>query len=492
MMSNLKRAIVSLVRQPVKSSIFLILVFILGVLIAGAISVHHAIMHTNQNLRSRMPAVAMVEYNFDFEYAMAILEETGEWPMIEIDTLTREIVHEIGTIPQVSGFDFTITVPITIAPELEPWVPLDYNEPLEFHYRMESELGVEVLINGVETVDFLDIRSSFMELVDGRSFTSEELMTKSDQFPVLISSGFAETNGLTMGSIFDVRIFVVDFDELTGATETFLGVEYPLEVIGIFDPIPPDYDEEHGLIIGRRESRFQHRMYISNLAAQEIVNELLRELPTADFSDSFQNLFLLNDPLDFEEFDEAVRGMPGNWRTIDYSMGFDAISLAMVHLQDIANVVLLLAIVATIAIIGLLVLLFLNDRKHEIGVYLALGAKKKGIIFQVAVELVILALIGMTCALLVGNVLARNISQEMLRQELTNPTHVNEIDHVHWLEELGYRFAMTHEEMLVAYEIQLGVREVVWFYVAGLGTVLIATILPIAKIVQTNPKKVLL
>ena len=51
---------------------------------------------------------------------------------------------------------------------------------------------------------------------------------------------------------------------------------------------------------------------------------------------------------------------------------------------------------------------------------------------------------------------------------------------------------MTHDDMLDAYEIQLGTQEIVWFYVAGLGTVMIATVLPIVKIVKTNPKKVLM
>lgn len=491
-MSNLKRAITSLLRQPLKSGIFLFLVLILGVLISGSISVHHGIMNTNQNLRSRMPAIAMVEYNFDFESAMAILEETGEWPLVEIDILTQEIIHEIGEFPQVRSYDFTIIAPITVAVGLEPWQPFDDGTSLEHHYRMESGIGVEVMISGVETVDFLDIRADFIDLITGRGFTEVELLNEVDHTPVLITTGFAETNNLGIGSLFDAQIVVADFNEATGEEEIFQGTLYPLEVIGIFNPISPDYEDENEFIVGMREARFQHRMYVPNLVVQEMIHELVEAIPSADFSNSFHNIFFLNDPLGFEEFSEAVSSMPGNWRAIDYSRGFNDISMAMIHLQDIADTILLMAITATVVIIGLVVLLFLNDRKHEIGVYLALGAKKKGIIFQICIEVIILALIGMTFALFIGNVLARNISQEMLRQELANPTHVNEIDHVHWLEELGYRFEMTRDDMLEAYEIQLGIQEIIWFYSIGLGTILIATILPIAKIVKMNPKKVLL
>ena len=488
-------------RQPVKSGIFLLLVFILGILTSGAISVHHAIMNTNQNLRSRMPAVAMIEYDldFDFEAAWIIYEDTGYWPYVETDVLTREEVHAIGGLPQVRTFDYSINITFDIIAEgLEPWPDPEFF----YHLRTESDYGVAIEIGGAKTEDFLDIRANFIELTAGRGFTEEELMTERDLFPVLVASGFAQTNGLTLGSVFDIRVLIREMIEhedgsfrIDWNSEPTLGATFPLEVIGIFDPLlaPLNVHSSVGSsVYSWQASQMQHRMYVSNLVAEEMVNQLFINLSEGDFTVSFHNLFLLNDSLDFEEFAQAVQNMPGNWRAIDYSRGFDALSLAMIHLQDIADMVLMMAIVAMIAIISLLVLLFLNDRKYEIGVYLALGARKKGIIFQICMEVFILAMFGMTFALFIGNIMARNISQEILRQELMNPTHVREVDHAHWLEELGYRFELTHDEMLGAYEIQLGFQEIIWFYVAGLGTVLVATILPIARIVKTNPKKVLL
>ena len=482
-MNSLRRALVSLSRQPVKSSIFLLLVFILGILISGTISVHHAIMNTNHNLRNRMPAVATIQHSYNYEF---------NW-------LTRETIREIGNLPQVRLFDYTITLPFDIVAEnLDPWLDL-----LDFdHWRMISGFGVELDISGVATVDFLDTRSDFLELVSGRSFTEEELSVKNDQFPVLIASGFAETNGLVVGSVFEVRVLIRDVTEwedgsigLDWNSEPALSPVFPLEVIGIFDPILAPLNEHIDVgyfIYNRQASQLQHRMYVSNLVAQEMLDELVRELPLAYREESIQNIFLLNDPLDFEDFAEAVSNIPGNWRAVDYSRGFDEISVAMVHLQDIADTVLMMACVATITIVSLLVLLFLNDRKHEIGVYLALGSSKRGIVFQIIVEVTTLALIAMTCALFIGNIVAENISHEMLRQELINPRVPNAPETVHWLEAGGYRFSMTHDEMLAAYEVRLGAREIAWFYVVGLGTIFIATVLPIAKIVKTNPKKVLL
>ena len=511
-MSNLKRAMISLLRQPVKSSIFLLLVFILGILIAGAISVHHAITHTNHNLRNRMPAIAMIQYShfldFDPEEAVRLYHETGEWPeMAEFEPFTREVVREIGALSQVRFYDyFNIVASDMIAYDLEPW-----EEGGGWHYdRIGNGFGVEVDIGGISSIDSLDMRAGFVELVSGRGFTEEALLIEEAPFPALIASGFAETNGLTVGSIFDLRAITREWIELEDGwwdidwtSEPTLGATFPLEVIGIFDPLlmPLPYDEYMGvghMYQQRQASQLQHRIYVSNSLVQEMLNEFFlgssAEHAMSHIASYFYHIFLLNDPLDFEEFAEAVQNISGNndyWRAVDYSRGFGEISAAMVNLQDIANMVLVAAIVATMAIISLLILLFLSDRKHEIGVYLALGSKKKGIIFQIVTEVVVLSIIGMTCALFVGNMMARNLSREMLQNELTNSPPIEQT-HGLDLERLGYRFAMTHDDMLDAYEIQLGTQEIFWFYVAGLGTILIATVLPIAKIVKTNPKKVLL
>lgn len=273
-MSNIKRALISLIRQPIKSGIFLILVFILGVLTSGAISVHQAIMNTNQNLRSRMPAVVMIEYDLDFDFGAAwlIYEETGYWPYVEEDVLTREEVHAIGDLPQVRTFDYSINITFDLIAEgLEPWVDLE-----GFYFlRTESDDGVAVEIGGAGTEDFLDIRANFVELVEGRGFTEEELAIEGDLFPVLIASGFAQTNGLTLGSVFDIRILVREMIEdedgsfrIDWHSEPTLGATFPLEVIGIFDPLLAPLNVHSGIgdsVYSWQASQMQHRMYVSNL-----------------------------------------------------------------------------------------------------------------------------------------------------------------------------------------------------------------------------------
>ena len=93
----------------------------------------------------------------------------------------------------------------------------------------------------------------------------------------------------------------------------------------------------------------------------------------------------------------------------------------------------------------------------------------------------------MTLALFAGYTIADGISREMLRQELATPLGNREAGVITNLENWGYRFELTREEMLELYEISLTANEVLLYYILGLVTVLISISIPIVKVV-TPPR----
>lgn len=498
-LKNTKRAFVSLIRQPFKAGIFLVVIIILGTLATGAVLVHHAITNTNQNLRGNMPGIAVIKYDFGLEEALHIFDETGVWPDIEVEEINFELIHEIGDLPQVKMFDYSLNLfHGIVAPNLVAWQsPVGYQNDLQWHYRMMSNsYGVELSVSGTSDVNFLEIRSDFVDLIQGRGFTEEELLLENaDFYPVLVSSGFAEANQLMLGSTFEVGTLVHDTIQnndgsavIDWNSEPTLDVTFELTIIGIFNPILTEGEGE-GQPREVIESRVMHRLYVPRPLTELMSNSL--SVGDEQWG-TIQTLFLLNDPLDFEGFNTAVTELPGNWMAIDYSRGFGDITTAMVHLNDIANIILVSTIVATVVIVGLVVLLSLSDRKHEIGIYLALGSKKLGIIYQIVLELTILTVVGITISLFVGNMMANQLSHEMLIQKLENPSNDSELLDTHWLAEFGYQFHLTEDEMLDSFDLTIDMQTIVLIYVGGIMTVLLSTFVPIAKTVRTNPKKVLI
>jgi len=107
-MNLFKRSMTSITRNLGKTIILLILVFILGSVIAGAISVYGAIHNTDMNLRRNMRPIvsigtdggALMEYWEDFDFVMTFPTEQA--------ILFPEDIRAIGQLEQVYFYDYAI------------------------------------------------------------------------------------------------------------------------------------------------------------------------------------------------------------------------------------------------------------------------------------------------------------------------------------------------------------------------------------------------
>jgi len=494
-MNLIKRSLISIYRQPIKSGTFFFVVLLLSMLASGAILVQQAIITTDQNLRMRMPSVSTV-----IQDSNAIYEQTGAFPEHEI--ISPDIIRQIGEFPQVRDFDYSIDMRWGVtARGMLPWE--NPNMPFQMGWDYDEELGVNLHIEGTNNPNFLEIRDQFVELVHGRSFSVEDLEVNETMefYPVLVSTGFSEANNLNIDSTFEVQVVVFPLVTVgDGYAEDrsqppLAETIFPLQVIGIFEPsvseLPENADIDELFQMDRLLARMQYRIYVPNFVA-----ELMFEARAIGHINQgeifFQNLFLLHDPMDFNEFALEVENLEGAWRATDFSSGFRDISASMDNMREIARFILIMAVGATLLIIGLVILLLLHNRKYEIGVYLALGEKKNRIVSQLFIEMIPLAVIGITLALFSSYMISNGLSQEMLRQQMLEQQNEISISHdLNPLEFLGYRFELTHEEMLANFEIGLDINSIILFYFGGLGMIFMSIALPILHTININPKDLL-
>ena len=283
---------------------------------------------------------------------------------------------------------------------------------------------------------------------------------------------------------------------------------YEFTVIGIYEPrVTYDSNDKHE--DARREVMLQNRIYIPNIAAEDMYM-FLYEAYMEHFPESMESrdeeesmieyediVYLLNDPTELTDFAEAGQDMlPQFWEISDLSNTFGDISSSMETLQWLASLVLWIAVGASILILSLLVTLFLRDRKHEIGIYLALGEKKIKVITQIILEVMATGIIAITLALFTGNLIAGNISENMLRRDLIAG---QEDDYWggSWSssdETLGWFSPgeMSMEDMLASYDLSLEATTVLWLYSVGIGTILVSSAAPILYIMRLNPKKIMM
>jgi len=516
-MNFYKRGVTSIKRRPGKSMILLMLVFILGTIITGAIAVENAITNTNTNLRNSMRPIV----SFEPDNALLIDDD------ITIESITAELVRQIGALPQVNQYNYSISTFIG-------------TQQLN-NYELEGNSVIGGLLNnftfqGSSTEELFEMQEGVLELAGGRdSFTSEELSGSNDTFPIIISQELAQLNNLSVGSIIDLDFDIMRLqpfifglggewdDSFNYNPENIFATEsFSFEIIGIFNIVEDeelDPNSPEAFNAQFQAWQMNNRIFTPNYVAEQLgifqtanMNEIIAELiegteiTLEEFLLEFgeegtpvESIMELTDARYLEEFRVAAEEiLPEHWYVTDLANAFNDISSSMETMQGIASWVLWVALGATLLILSLLITLFLRDRRYEMGVYSALGERKTKVISQILLEVVATAFIGITLAVFTGSIISETMSRSMLRNHLVAQQEANDSNMFmvsldgNNLERMGFSNDMTTDEMLEAFEITLNIQTVGMFYAIGLGAVVLSTIVPVLYIVTLNPKKVLM
>ena len=497
-MNFFKRAVISISRSLGKSIILLLLVIVLGSIVSGALAVSNAIINADANLRRNMRPIVTFEFDWD-----AFAQENDMMTSIP-EPIPSEVMIEIGNLSYVNHFDYSYRTSVGSF-ELE-----DYWDYLFGESDTPNSDWIRLALVGSSHTELTDVTEGMINLIDGRMFTSSEINEGAQV--AIISSKFAQVNQLTTGSIFQVSNVVFNQSEgsltTTSEDDIFERIDYELEVIGIFDVVRRNLEnlnehETHQEL--NRLGMLAHRIYVPNAIAKEaqsFTSEQERlmivenDLPSLWLNmETINAFFVLENSLEIDIFKAIAQPMlPDFWVMIDLTDTFSAISTSMETLQDIADLILWIAILGMLVVLNLLITLFLHDRRHEIGIYLALGEKRLKIIMQIVLEVVVIALVGITFAVFIGNLVSGNISQSMIQAELIDQRN-NISSHAMFFDpnDLVFRWSgMAVEEMLEAFDISLDLQTTLTFYNIGLFVVILSTILPVMYLIKMNPKKVLM
>jgi putative ABC transport system permease protein len=163
---------------------------------------------------------------------------------------------------------------------------------------------------------------------------------------------------------------------------------------------------------------------------------------------------------------------------------YDSIAGPVKSMSKLSGYILLVSVIATILIIGLVVLLFLRDRKRELGIYLSLGERRGRVVGQILIEVMVIAVIGITLSLVTGNLLAQAVSETLIESqsdEFNDP----------------YRYydpsvSVTTDDVVESFEVKLDGKYILMFFAVGLFTILISTVIPLIYIVRLNPRKIMM
>ncbi|QIK70310.1 ABC transporter permease [Erysipelothrix sp. HDW6C] len=502
-MNHFKRAWLSVIRRKGKSLILLVVVFILGNVIAGAFSIQQASVNVEKTIKKQLGAVATIEVDYE-----KLQEESIKNPelVFEYDGISEALIAEVAKLEQVRYYDYSIPTSfrsktVKLVSEEESGVVIGGSG---------SEYGEYFNATGVEYPPVTDIDQGKIELVSGRVFTPEDIT--SGKLVMLVSEKFASTNGVSVGDSLVFQNIITDYN--TEGKETVIAQrDVSLEIIGTFKPLivenstdpskPTPRSDAKSQELSWRENELNNRLYIPNkVAIQEAVynQEELAKVHPEYFEDTtltaeqmimryIQPTFVLNDPESVEPFRDAVNPMLGEYyKVVTSSDAYDSIAGPVKSLDTMSKITLYVAIGAAILILSLVIVLFLRDRKHELGIYLSLGDRRNGVLSQIVMEVVMVAFVGLSLSLVTGNMIANSLSTSMMENNMTDPNGPIMYGNYYG----GPQTDLTEEDVRDAYKVELTPQYIGLFYLIGLGVTIGSTIVPIVYITRLNPKKIMM
>lgn len=520
------RALKSILKRKGRSLAFLTLVILLSSFSASAYLVQNSINNTAINLRRTLAPIVYITQDDDeldeLGYTLADQVEGLDTYLFTTPT-TREMIYEIADLPYVRDFEYSLSGAL-ISLELDRYHP-------EFLGDLGYRGGENVIsISGVSRPNVLQIETGIWELVSGRLFNDEEMKHSQSYnlIPVLISSGVAKINNLTIGSKITLNIDYFELPKDANVPEGgFVGLEmeeiwhhpyntqgyreFEFEIVGLFEiPYEPTADLDIYNI-----HQYAVNQFIIPVSQMEVINNIVFENDmkwkstfNIEFSDevianyqsllsSFEARWVLYDLDDFDSFKLAADSILPPFLTVsDMSFLHRHVTNSFQSVEEIASQAILYTLIAIVVVSVFAILLYTRERKHEIGIYMALGEKKKKIIMQILLETVSVSMIGITIAILLGNVFSIQISNILLRDAFLQSQDACPPDYC-WEPRSDLKFRgfanreMEFGEMLEVFSISIEIKTIVAFYSVGLLVVMFSTVAPVIYILKLKPKDLL-
>lgn len=528
-MRFVKRATTSIIRKPFKTLLLFLLVILLGTVVSSSMIIENALQNTLLNLELRLPIVVTVTEDIDTlrEKGYTTYEMRQGLTGYLFDPIPSHVIREIGNLPYVRYFDYSITSgawsdAIGVS---TPNAIFDVSDLISVSARNNFR------ITGVSREEPLQLENGLFELIAGRYFLDEEIRFASTEVaPVIIPEHFAHLNNFSLGSIFSLYI---DYFELPDTFETI--PENGFDISDIFELHNHPYNvwtinEFKFEVIGIARINNSYAVNSDDFFMQLLIEnsiftpnwrteEINRSSRLAEYN--LTTVFNLEAFFDvqnitfnveeeptmpywqlygWEYFDDfriaAAELLPSLWIIEDLSDVLSNVSSSTNVISGLASQIRWFTLVAMLIVLSLLIILYLHDRRHEIGIYLALGERKGKIVSQILLEVMTVSVLGLVVAVAIGNLIAPQVSREMLLNELSEERVLCQTSAC-WsppnsLEFGGFGRMPTISETMEVFEISFSPEALLLFYTTGLVTVLISTIIPIVYILELNPKEILM
>ncbi|GGI66834.1 ABC transporter permease [Enterococcus alcedinis] len=497
-----QRGLKSVTRRKGRSLILFLVVFILGNVIAGAVSIEQSTKNVEVETKKQMGARATISMDyerFDEEYNKNPEKFENNEEVLKNPSLKE--LESIGKLPYVKYFDYSSRA------------HLGTNKIKAYKPEEEDAEGAGVKhqfnMKGVNRKEMVDVEEGLIKIVEGT--TLEEKDVQEGTRNIIISKEVAELNNLSVGDQFVLDVTGENYGEegMIGSagnadqSESTVKPEittfdFPTKIVGIFTVVKKEEVKEKSSEENSNQDWQAMEQINTIYGPNKLVQELSKEMQEKIWKvsaeervvdEDYETTYVLKSIDDLEAFREEANALLTNdyYHVVASSDQYDQVAGGMQKLGKISGYVVIIAVAASLMIISLIVLLFLRDRKHELGIYLSLGEKRSQIIGQILVELLLTSALALILSLITGNLLAGGISESLLQTDWLSG---NQEDMMYYSSMISSD--LTPEDVQNTYHVTFSVGYIVSYLLIGLSTVLLSAIVPLLYILRLNPKKIMM
>ncbi len=459
-MNSLKRAWLSVIRKPGKNFLLFFIVTLLTTLMAASLAIRIASNNVTAEMQNRIGLqVSIAPERTELAYGVV-----GQHiPYSEL----KKVVSYKGV--------------------------KSYNYGISYSFQAyKAQQQSMILLEGTQNPDIKHYWPN-SEIVEGRSFTEKEL---SEGAPVMIvSKQMAELYNIQVGDNYPLgRKYVMYFEpfeewfdmEVIGIADgpevtrsSLLDGEFTDYMIGYYTETQQDWDRfpmaiAPNIVIDQQiiNTKLNYRLVGINLRQNVRMRIPILEMESFEAVTEMRKLFgkKLPMPFKFNFADDQILAVLGPIGTLNM----------------IAEAVMVFTMVIAIFVCSLIILLYLKERRHEIGIYFALGEKKRNIVLQVVTEVWIVSALAMTLSVFAGTWIAKGFSAELIRLQLL----IAEVQK--GKDDIVNDNIPTREEVAAAYTVDMSNDYILLFTGLAMLTVTASTIVPIVNILKLKPKEILL
>lgn len=399
-MNFIRRAGLSLWAKKGRSLLLILLTAAIMLFILTGLLIHSAANTATTNARKSVGASLTLSANRQAAFKkmqQQTKSSSSSRPTLNMTPVKLSTVKQIAKLNQITGYNATTQTSVNAKSfsAISTSSSSMSASPMGGKFSSSSNQG-DIQVNGVTATSLVDSFSTkSAKITQGRGITTADANTNH----VVIESELAKQEKLAVGDTIKIK---------TTSTKKV----YKLKVVGIYKAASTTTTQ-----MGPNSTDPANQIYTATSLANTFKGSKYKN--TAD-----SVTLNVSDPSQISAAKTAAKKLIN---TSKYSISSDnssyqQVKASMKSITSISNKIIWLVTLAGIVILTLIVMLLIRERRHEIGILLALGEARWKIIAQFFTELVFTLIVGLVIASAGGQVVANKLGQQLTSQTQTSQT----------------------------------------------------------------------